>query len=335
MIKSLHIQNFKSIKDLKLDCARVNLFIGEPNTGKSNILESFGIMTMVREETKKGNINGIKKYVRAEEMRNLFYNKIVDNTIVIRIDDDLENFVQTIHYDFKNFEIVCSDLKNNRKIMDAYVNNEMKNINDESYTWHLAPHIRFYRFKELAEFPSKNFDILEPPNGDNLLSIINSRQEIKNFVIQLFSKYGYRYQGFEDLNKIYFNIDFKGELIPLPYHLLSDTLQRIIFYYTAIELSKGASLLFEEPESHMFPFYNEQLALMIADNSNQFFIATHNPYFLNMLINKTKAEDLRIFKVTYKDYQTFAKPIDKKVLQEFVINDNDILLNIDRLGEDE
>jgi len=30
MIKNLHIQNFKSIKDLKLDCSRLNVFIGEP-----------------------------------------------------------------------------------------------------------------------------------------------------------------------------------------------------------------------------------------------------------------------------------------------------------------
>jgi AAA15 family ATPase/GTPase len=36
-IKNLEIKNFKSVKHLKLDCKRINLFIGEPNTGKSNI----------------------------------------------------------------------------------------------------------------------------------------------------------------------------------------------------------------------------------------------------------------------------------------------------------
>jgi len=40
MIKTLEIKNFKSIKDLKLDLRRINIFIGEPNTGKSNILET-------------------------------------------------------------------------------------------------------------------------------------------------------------------------------------------------------------------------------------------------------------------------------------------------------
>ncbi|RLF84116.1 hypothetical protein DRN48_06315, partial [Thermococci archaeon] len=45
MIKTLTIKNFKSIKSLKLDCKRVNVFIGKPNVGKSNILEAIGILS--------------------------------------------------------------------------------------------------------------------------------------------------------------------------------------------------------------------------------------------------------------------------------------------------
>ncbi len=33
-IREVEIENFKSIKNLKLECKRVNIFIGEPNTGK-------------------------------------------------------------------------------------------------------------------------------------------------------------------------------------------------------------------------------------------------------------------------------------------------------------
>ena len=40
MISQLRIKNFKPIRDLSLDCRRVNVLIGDPNTGKSNILES-------------------------------------------------------------------------------------------------------------------------------------------------------------------------------------------------------------------------------------------------------------------------------------------------------
>jgi AAA15 family ATPase/GTPase len=40
MIKKLSIKGFKSVRQLDLDCRRVNVFIGEPNTGKTNILEA-------------------------------------------------------------------------------------------------------------------------------------------------------------------------------------------------------------------------------------------------------------------------------------------------------
>ncbi len=45
MINKLEIKNFKSIKHLELDCKRVNIFIGKPNVGKSNILEALGIFS--------------------------------------------------------------------------------------------------------------------------------------------------------------------------------------------------------------------------------------------------------------------------------------------------
>jgi AAA15 family ATPase/GTPase len=35
----VHIKNFKSIVDLPLDLAPINVFIGENGSGKSNILE--------------------------------------------------------------------------------------------------------------------------------------------------------------------------------------------------------------------------------------------------------------------------------------------------------
>jgi AAA15 family ATPase/GTPase len=39
-ITRVHIKNFKSIVDLSLDLAPINVFIGENGSGKSNILEA-------------------------------------------------------------------------------------------------------------------------------------------------------------------------------------------------------------------------------------------------------------------------------------------------------
>src|SRR5438045_2571377 len=45
-INSLKIQNFKSIKDLILEPKRVNVFIGEPNSGKTNIIEAMSLLSI-------------------------------------------------------------------------------------------------------------------------------------------------------------------------------------------------------------------------------------------------------------------------------------------------
>ena len=80
MIKKLEIENFKSMKHLSLDCKRVNVFIGEPNAGKSNILEALGLLS----HASHGNIWG---FVRLETMTDLFYNKILDANVDIGFDE--------------------------------------------------------------------------------------------------------------------------------------------------------------------------------------------------------------------------------------------------------
>ena len=47
MFDHLEIRNFKSVEHVELSCRRVNVLIGKPNTGKSNILESLGLISYV------------------------------------------------------------------------------------------------------------------------------------------------------------------------------------------------------------------------------------------------------------------------------------------------
>ena len=78
MMETLEIKNFKSIKSLKLRCRRVNIFIGEPNTGKSNILEALGLLSY----TVYGNARLID-FVRLESMIDLFYDRSLEEEIII------------------------------------------------------------------------------------------------------------------------------------------------------------------------------------------------------------------------------------------------------------
>ena len=72
----VEIKNFKSIKDLRLDCKRVNIFIGKPNVGKSNILEALGMLGAELFDGKF--MNGSVRY---KNIKHLFYQNNSDEPI--------------------------------------------------------------------------------------------------------------------------------------------------------------------------------------------------------------------------------------------------------------
>ena len=86
MINELEIHNFKSIKDLTLPCKRFNLFIGEPNTGKSNILEALGLVSFVGARTYDTHAK-LEEFVRHKRSTDLFYNGNLEENILVRLDD--------------------------------------------------------------------------------------------------------------------------------------------------------------------------------------------------------------------------------------------------------
>ena len=91
MIEKIHIQNFKSIYDLELEVGRVNLFIGENGSGKSNLLEAL-VFLSASESNMLANEFLVSRGLRVPEpelMRSAFYeednsmNLINVNTILI------------------------------------------------------------------------------------------------------------------------------------------------------------------------------------------------------------------------------------------------------------
>jgi hypothetical protein len=102
----------------------------------------------------------------------------------------------------------------------------------------------------------------------------------------------------------------------------------------AIVSNKDSVLAFEEPESHAFPYYTKYLAEVIAldTNNNQYFISTHNPYFLLPILEKSPKEDVAIFITYLEDYQTKVKPLSQKQLEE--IMEIDVFSNIERFLEE-
>ena len=165
------------------------------------------------------------------------------------------------------------------------------------------------------------------------MTMLLRHKELRATAQHLFSSSGLRLGLRLQEGKIEVIKEMEPVIVSYPYSLASDTLQRLVFYLTAILSNKESVLVFEEPEAHAFPFYTKHLAETIAldDRKNQFFMSTHNPYLLLPLLAKSPKEDVAIFITYFRDYQTKAKLLSESEMQEIL--DIDVFANLDRFLE--
>ena len=318
MIKNLEIKNFKSIKHLELNCKKINLFIGEPNTGKSNILETLGILSVIE-------YRRIEDFVRFERMSNLFYDENLDDGIEIRVDDMLleiefeQGHFKCIHRD-KDVEHLFFDY-------DYYGKGPTSSLRD-------TPPVKCYKFAIRKDFPEKESDFLLPPYGANLLAVLMSHKSLKSTASHIFEPFGFKLAFRPHEDKIEISKLHEDVFIFYPYSLASETLQRVVFYTTAMDSNKNSILVFEEPESHSFPYYTKHLGERIAfDETNQYFIATHNPYLLLSILEKAHKNSVNVFITYFRDYQTKVKCLTDEQMSELM--DYDPFFNLHSFIEEE
>lgn len=322
MITSLEIQNFKSIRHMRIDCKRINVFIGEPNSGKSNILEAIGFLSYL------GFGGAPQRYVRTRIFRELFYDKNIENELIIKTD-----FVEisakaegaTVMFRYRIYTPESSEWKVRGISVspDGFVT---------SLSIDQLRFFRFYRFSGTIGTMAEPTGYLHPPSGDNLLGVLYSKPSLRELVGSLFEKFGYKLIIKPDEKRIEILKLMDGVGISLPPYLISETLLRMVFNFTIIESNKGAIIALEEPESHAFPFYVKMLAESIADDKeNQYFISTHNPYFLIPLVQKTPIEDINVIVTEFSNYETKAHIVPKEKLSELLDLEIDVFFNLERL----
>ena len=194
---------------------------------------------------------------------------------------------------------------------------------------------KFFRFRASEVFGRRESDFLLPPSGDNLVSVLLSRKDIRAAANDLLSPIGLRLGVRPQENKIEVIKEFEDVIVFYPYTVMSDTFQRLIFYLAAILSNKDSVLVFEESESYTFPYYTKYLAEIIAldESNNQYFISTHNPYFLLPLLEKASIADIAVFVTYYEDYQTRVRPLSERQLQQ--LTEVDIFSNIEAFLEEE
>jgi len=329
MIARLTIENFKSIKHINIDCRRINIFIGEPNTGKSNMLEAIGLLSAMSFEEES-----VKNFVRFENLSNLFYDEITDSNIKILPDNN------ELRIEWRDYSIgvyVHTDKDYNYYYLKKSVSKQGEKLywQKQHYSEDVENFLRnfkFYKFVHRDVFPEKSSEFLMPPHGSNLVSILTHNRDLREIVNNIFSKYGFKLVVKPRENKLEIQRELEeGVVISFPYSLISDTLQRIVFHLAAMYTNRNSVIAMEEPEAHAFPYYTKYLAERIAmdRNNNQYFITTHNPYFLLSVLEKSPKDDVAVFITYFEDYKTKIKSMSQEEIEEVLNLGIDVFFNIE------
>jgi len=350
MVNHLQIKNFKSIKDLNLDCKRINVFVGKPNVGKSNILEALSLFGVGQ-----GNYLGLNDFIRFEKLNNLFYDNIFEKDI--KLDVDWGHLMVTYSYLNNSFQLFASEYHEalakfkGTKDLNMFLEERRKASHNQLSPFHetyiemrdgqkdvlFIPQIRTpvksYKYTGLIDSNRTFYEYLTPPFGENLPAIIQSNKELRTEIVSYFAEYGLEFVFRAGENKVEIQKNVDGFVTAYPYSLTADTLQRMIFYLAAIKSNKNSVLLFEEPETHTFPSYTTALAYnIVASKDNQFFITTHNPYLLDTILEESNFEETAVFKVSYKDYQTHAVALTEEEIEDIVSYGADVFINHKAFG---
>lgn len=330
-VEKLEIKNFKSIRDLTLtDFRRINLFIGRPNVGKSNLLEALGMFTLwgLKENVDLANI------LRIEKPIDLFFEGRTKEDIDIIVHHK-NHYIRNAHVSIDNqlfikLESVLFAVQHDYLIVDSvdfYIDNEMKisekNILNDPYL-----QIKKYIFNHSKSSTKTPDFALLPPYGENLMEVIEGDFKLRKTIGGWFKEYNLRLVLDRTSNSLKIQKEVgDNEVFILPYSMIADTLQRLIFYKTAVASNQNSVLIFEEPEAHAYPPYIAEFTQeVIKSETNQFFIATHSPIVVNDFLENAR-EDLSIFITDFKDGQTVARALTREELEEVYNYGVDLFFN--------
>ncbi|POZ52905.1 AAA family ATPase [Methylovulum psychrotolerans] len=342
--KSVNITNFKSLKSVTLsDCKRINLLIGKPNVGKSNILEALGLFGL---NYSQFNINKkLSAFIRYDNTAELFFNGVtsdgdIDRPIIVVAKNEINNIEK---------DCILSDQGSRLEITTSlgegcgdtfYVDSEanITTYRTDYEQWKMESHnslfqVKPYKFTSGLILEKEHSPFLIPPFGVNILHVIQTNKQLKSDLSRILSGYGLKLLIDNASNSLRIMKPLSEDnIISFPYNSIADTLQRLIFFKAAIASNQDSILLFEEPEAHCFPPYIAHFTQgVINAETNQFFIATHSPYVLNdfMEDQETRAQ-LAIYMADFQDGQTVVYRLTDEELNEVYNYGIDVFFNYER-----
>ncbi len=335
----VEIKNFKSIKDLRLDCKRVNVFIGKPNVGKSNILEGLGLLAI---NYSSSYLFG-KDFFRYKTISNLFYDDEVSHDIVVssnkikaimKYNFNFETYYSVVGTDTwfdkvndvirKNESALSKNILKNEEdyslvIDSVFAGSQMIKSDDDyenvkvfrfaiinngkqfspSFDTNLYGPIKRYEYKRILKYDEIGENYLLPPYGQNLFNVVDHNESIRKDIGEVFKPNGLSLVLSKKDRKFSVQKQIDGYIYDYPYSNIADTFQRYTFYLAAIESNKNSVLVFEEPEVHSFPPYTQDVAYRMIYSEANQFFVSTHSPYLLQTLVSNLNDDQLNVFVTY------------------------------------
>lgn len=319
-ISHVKITNYKSIADLDFEARRVNIFIGGPNAGKSNILEAFAFLS-------PGAGIRFRENFRIKESAELFRDNQIDESIGLQLNGG--HLGWTLQFLRSNgqfqFSLKVPGIPHELKVQFSGALNNWPVGGESPFRYYI------YRRELFADGKHLGYDGLDAPFGQNLQALLFSNKTLRDSVSALFKAHAHRLEIRPSSHELLISKEIDDILYSYPFSAISETLRRIVFYKAVLETNTERVLILDEPEANTFPFYTKWLAERIAlDETNQFFLTTHNPYVLMSIIEKTPAADLAVYATRMHNYRTEIRLLSNDELAEALDLGMDLFLNLER-----
>ncbi|MEM5830100.1 MAG: AAA family ATPase [Candidatus Aenigmatarchaeota archaeon] len=335
----LLIKNFKSIKEIKAELAEVNILIGPPNAGKSNILEAIHLYGIPA----RANFIGSEyvkyfdfKVIRGFETNNFSIFRDNDYSNIIELKIGNKDLLRISYSKDKNNIIFNDDVSLERITTELTIlyryENFIKNFRGEKY-----------KYGYFNKFLLPNFGNLETILARNVKNIIKKiNNNIKKYNV-LIAKYG-------TSNDKALIFTYTGSETPIIYPIpideienIAQSIQYFILFSTALyslenfgEVIRDEDInivaLFEEPDAHMFPILIEEFIDILKEVEHlNVIITTHNPHTLIRSIDKIPKDKIKTFVVHREEGYTNMTEIDIDKLRDIYIEvgDTEIIRNIE------
>ena len=324
--KNIEIKNFRGIEHLKIDdFSRVNVFLGQNNSGKSSVLEALLLLAGMSNPDLPLSLNKARtrnfRIAYLQETRYQFYNLDLKNTpefsslqtdgmsrhLQMRLfhTETADDWVQSI--DEPRILTETARMPNTIEMLyDITTNNGTKHFRSSLFVNQSDVASRQEPSKEYVE---KNFAVLFSSdllssNLTNDLSELFKRKQ-KNILLEQLQKFDARINAIEILNNdVYVGFDDVKEMLPVS--MSGDGLRRFLNIVAGSANPSNTMILIDEIDNGLhYSAYKklwEAIFALATDTNKQVFVTTHSKetlYQLNeMLEEHSEYQDaLRLYTI--------------------------------------